>query len=142
VSDIATDPCECSFAAPVPTADCGGLDNIAAETSQIVDTRFQPGAAWRGNKHGRPRKPPLPDSIRELARDHAVEAVEVLVHVLNDPTASARDRVSAANSILDRAFGKPTAHAEAAVTSRFELMSEKELIDYLTSGADYSGGER
>lgn len=142
MNDIATDPCDCSFATPAMTADCGGLDNIASSTPQIVETRFQAGAAWRGNRLGRPRKPPLPASITKLARAHAVQAVEALVGVLNDPTATARDRIIAANAILDRAFGKPTAHAEAAVTSPFEVMSEEQLVNFLTGGADYSGGDR
>lgn len=121
------------------------VDESSAEVVQLPPrrgeaTRFKSGAEWRGNRHGRPRKPPPPapppppKSVKQLAREKSIEAIELLVSVMNDPAARNRDRIGAANAILDRAFGKPTAQVEATVTSRFDTMSEQELIDYLMTG--------
>ena len=48
--------------------------------------------------------------IKELARVHAPEAIDVLAMALRDD--SARVRVAAAEVILDRAYGKPSQHHE------------------------------
>lgn len=45
--------------------------------------------------------------IFELASAHSRQAVETLAEIMKDQAAPAAARVSAANSILDRAHGKP-----------------------------------
>jgi len=45
--------------------------------------------------------------IKSLARTHTVHAVKTLVKIMNDKEAPAHARVSAANAILDRGWGKP-----------------------------------
>ena len=45
--------------------------------------------------------------IRSLARGHTETAINVLVGIMNQPQAPCAARVSAANSILDRGWGKP-----------------------------------
>jgi hypothetical protein len=45
--------------------------------------------------------------IRSLARSHTESAINVLVGVMGQPDAPPAARVSAANSILDRGWGKP-----------------------------------
>src|SRR3546814_10559678 len=47
-------------------------------------------------------------SIRDIARQYTEEAVNGLVAVLRDLNEPAAARVSAANSILDRGYGKPS----------------------------------
>lgn len=61
---------------------------------------FQPGQS--GNPGGRPK---AADDVRDLARQHTVAAVEKLVFWLasDNPKAS----VAAANSLLDRGWGRP-----------------------------------
>ena len=49
----------------------------------------------------------LPE-IRSLARSHTRTALNVLVGVMRNKDASAPARVSAANAILDRGWGKAT----------------------------------
>lgn len=49
-----------------------------------------------------------PTEIRSLARAHTEAAVNTLVGIMNQPTAPEAARVSAANSILDRGWGKAT----------------------------------
>ena len=60
-----------------------------------------------GNPGGRPK---LELSIRELAQQHSMEALETLVHVMR--TGRRGEQVVAANAILDRAYGKPTQSVE------------------------------
>jgi hypothetical protein len=60
-----------------------------------------------GNPGGRPK---LEVSIRELAQQHGMEALETLVQVMR--TGRRSEQVVAANAILDRAYGKPTQSVE------------------------------
>jgi len=64
--------------------------------------KFQPGKS--GNTGGRPK---ILAEVQELAREHTKEAIALFVEILNDSNAPPAARVSAANSILDRAYGKP-----------------------------------
>lgn len=62
-----------------------------------------------GNPTGRP-KIVLEDgkTLRQLSRDHTLEALNVLLEVMRDKTASHAARVSAAQQIHDRGWGKPS----------------------------------
>lgn len=46
--------------------------------------------------------------VRKIARQWTAEAIEALVEIMQDKAARETARVAAANSILDRAWGKPT----------------------------------
>jgi hypothetical protein len=48
-----------------------------------------------------------PTDIRSLARSHTETAINVLVGIMSQSEAPQAARVSAANSILDRGWGKP-----------------------------------
>lgn len=67
-------------------------------------------------------------SIRDAAQEYSEEALAVLVSVMNTTTESAAARVAAANSVLDRAHGKPTqsvdldANVKGSVLTRIELV--------------------
>lgn len=65
-------------------------------------TSFQPGKS--ANPGGRP-KPDI--RLRDAARDKSPEMLAVLVKIANDPKATPSARVAAANSVLDRGWGKP-----------------------------------
>jgi hypothetical protein len=60
-----------------------------------------------GNPGGRPK---LEVSIRDLAQQNSMEALETLVQVMR--TGKPGERLIAANAILDRAYGKPTQSVE------------------------------
>src|SRR6187551_2201749 len=60
-----------------------------------------------GNPGGRPK---VVAEVRELARKHTSEAVETLVSIMTNTKAAPAARVSAANALLDRGYGKPPQH--------------------------------
>ncbi|WP_426287517.1 hypothetical protein [Luteibacter sp. E-22] len=92
-------------------------------TTEKKKTRVGPttwGKGKSGNPGGRsPRVGPNGESIAELARAHTVEALATLVAVCNGDVGKpdkdnpkltlieAKDRIAAANAILDRGWGKP-----------------------------------
>lgn len=62
-----------------------------------------------GNPRGRPK---VVKEIRELAKKHTEDAVKVLVEIMNSTGAKEAARVAAANSILDRGWGRPAQELE------------------------------
>ena len=48
--------------------------------------------------------------VKELARAHTGEAIETLVSIMTNPKSAPAARVSAANALLDRGYGKPLQH--------------------------------
>src|SRR4029450_4330574 len=60
-----------------------------------------------GNPGGRPK---VVAEVRELAREHTGEAIETLVSIMTNHKAAPAARVSAANALLDRGYGKPPQH--------------------------------
>ena len=79
-------------------------------------TQFKPGKS--GNPGGRPK------GIAAKAREHTDKALAVLVAAMDD--SDARVRIAAANSILDRGYGKPVAMT-ADVTKRLDDWEDDEL---------------
>ena len=57
-----------------------------------------------GNPNGRPK---IPAEIREMARAASPEALQALIDVTQDSKAPHAARVTAADKILDRTWGKP-----------------------------------
>jgi hypothetical protein len=72
-------------------------------------------------------------SLDNLAREHTEKAVKVIADIMDDPFAENRDRLKAANDILDRGHGKPLAAtialpANRAAAARLAQMSDDELM--------------
>ena len=65
-------------------------------------TSFQPGKS--GNPGGRPRRS---QEVRELAQEHTTAAIKKLVEIM-EKGESEQAQLMAANSLLDRGWGKPT----------------------------------
>jgi hypothetical protein len=59
--------------------------------------------------------------IRSLARSHTRTAVNVLVDIMRSKDATAAARVSAANAVLDRGWGKATQPLESGDDGSLEL---------------------
>jgi hypothetical protein len=65
---------------------------------------FQKGQS--GNPGGRP-KSVEGVNLRELARSHTEKAINTLVGIMDNEQAPEPARISAANSLLDRGYGRP-----------------------------------
>ena len=115
-----------------------------------------------GNPGGRPKRPEtiakreLTKDVKELAKAHSKEAVETLIAVMQDKKAPHSSRLLAANSLLDRGWGKPQQTIDANVTTNFDGMTDDELrkfiareagaisagnLAFVISGEEESGGE-
>jgi hypothetical protein len=66
--------------------------------------------------------------IRSLARSHTRTAVNVLVGIMRSKDATAAARVSAANAILDRGWGKATQAIETGDDGALELIHRIERV--------------
>ncbi len=69
--------------------------------------------------------------VEILARMHTTLAVDTLAEVCSDPSAPSAARVSAANSLLDRAWGKPKAVMAEDTTG--DVMSDEDLDRQIAS---------
>ena len=68
----------------------------------MVGIPFEAGKS--GNPSGRPK---IPAEVRELARAMTVEALQTAGEIMRDTQQTGPARMSAVNTILDRAWGKP-----------------------------------
>ena len=73
--------------------------------SMTIGKPFKKGQS--GNPGGRPK---VVAEVKELARAHTGEAIKTLVSIMTNPKSAPAARVSAANSLLDRGYGKPPQH--------------------------------
>jgi hypothetical protein len=62
-------------------------------------------------------------SADNLAREHTERAIKTLAAVMDDDIAEDRDRISAANALLDRGHGKPV-HAVIQVPLSRQLQNQ------------------
>lgn len=60
-------------------------------------------------------------SLKALAGNYTAQALETLASIMNDVEQSAAARVAAANSLLDRAHGKPRQELEHAGSEKEPL---------------------
>lgn len=63
------------------------------------------GVKTGGRQAGTPNKTTA--SVKELAQQYVEDALSVLSDIMRDDTAPHAARVAAANSLLDRGYGKP-----------------------------------
>jgi hypothetical protein len=66
--------------------------------------------------------------IRSLARSHTRTAINVLVGIMRSKDATAAARVSAANAVLDRGWGKATQPVGNSDDGALELIHRIERI--------------
>lgn len=73
-----------------------------------------------------------------LAREHTEAAIATIANVMNDWCAEDRDRIAAANALLDRAHGKPVnaviqVPMNRQIAQRLAAMSDEELENEMMS---------
>ncbi len=76
--------------------------------------------------------------IRSLARSHTRTALNVLVGIMRSKDATPAARVSAANAILDRGWGKPPQALESGSDGSLELIHriERVIVDVDPENSD------
>ena len=74
--------------------------------------------------------------IRSLARSHTRAALNVLLCVMRSKDATAAARVSAANAVLDRGWGKATQTVEAGDEGPLEFIHKIERIIVYPENSD------
>jgi len=73
-----------------------------------------------GNPGGRPK---VTADVRELARVHTAAAMNALVDIVGNKKAPPAARVAAANSLLDRGYGRPEAKIDASISRHAVIRS-------------------
>lgn len=70
---------------------------------------------WKPGQSGNPGGMPKGAlDVKQLARNHAATAIETLAAIMRDSLQPPAARVAAANSLLDRGFGKPVQEVTGA----------------------------
>ncbi len=66
--------------------------------------------------------------IRSLGRSHTRTAVKVLLEIMRSKDATAAARITAANAVLDRGWGKATQPLESGADGALELPHRIERV--------------
>lgn len=69
-----------------------------------------------------------PTDIRSLARTHTERAINVLAGIMDQPSAPEAARIAAANSLLDRGWGKPSQAITNGEDGPFEVIQRIERV--------------
>lgn len=101
--------------------------------ARAPDGKFAPG--FCPNPSGRPK---AERDVVELARAHSTEAVQTLVRVMREGKPA--EASAAANSILDRAFGKPRQVVDATVRRDIRSLSDDELLAIIAGEPEAEAG--
>lgn len=114
--------------APSPSVRRRGL-----KPGQTHSGSFKKGHDPRRNLNG-PRMTKARRDFMEMCKDHSDEALGVLIQAMQDESASWRDRMSAANTLIEHAHGRPVSRKEiASMGGNLEFkpvrdMTEEELV--------------
>ena len=88
--------------------------------------------AWKPGQSGNPKGRPKGSgkakvkTVSEVAQLHAKKAIQAIVEVLQNPKSAPSVRLAAANSLLDRAIGKPKQSMEVDAKAE-QVLSIRDL---------------
>lgn len=75
---------------------------------------------------------PMSKEFKELATSHSVEALETCIEIMKDKKKQAKDRIKAAEIIIDRAYGKaPQAIVGGDENDKPVKLSIERIVDLL-----------
>lgn len=101
--------------------------------NQYAFKEGEPNPGYKPGKSGNPGgRPKIDREIRELAQTYSIEAVKVLSGIMLNTEYTPRDRAYAANSILDRAVGRPAQAVVHSGTIDTARASTEELLQQFT----------
>lgn len=92
-------------------------------------TSFKPGQS--GNPGGRPKLTPEEQDALAMAKQFAPDAIRALHEIATSKTASDKARVTAAEAIINRVYGKPKETVESTV--KHERRSESDILKELVA---------
>lgn len=92
-------------------------------------TSFKPGQS--GNPGGRPKLTPEEYDALAMAKQFAPDAIRALHEIATSKTASDKARVTAAEAIINRVYGKPKETVESTV--KHERRSESDILKELVA---------
>lgn len=99
-------------------------------------TSFKPGQS--GNPGGRPKLTPEEEDALALAKSFAPDAVKALHEIATSKTASDKARVTAAEALINRVYGKPKETVESTI--KHDRRSESDILSELAALGLVPGG--
>jgi hypothetical protein len=94
--------------------------------SKTQRTQINEETAWQLESPLRKAKAAIPSGrpkviaeLKELAKEHTAEAIQTLVSIMTNPKFAPAARVSAANALLDRGYGRPAQHITGDVAASY-----------------------
>jgi hypothetical protein len=103
---------------------------LTAIPRKVPGRPFEPGKS--GNPGGRPR---ILANVQEAARQYTAEAMETLANIMRDAKAPPATRVAAANSLLDRGWGRAPASLSLSHETA-EATSERLIAEFAAAARD------
>ena len=101
-----------------------------------MHTRFKKGVS--GNPSGRQK---IPQDVKELARGYTRASIQALGEIVQNQKATDAARVSAANSLLDRAWGRPESSSTIHISLDVRVLSRVEILARLAALTHEDDGE-
>jgi hypothetical protein len=96
------------------------------------------GGSWKKGKSGNPngRPPAIPKEVKAACQEHTEDAVKTLAQIMSDKKANPSARIAAANSLLDRGWGKAAQTLNVKRSNDIRDLTTQELYAIASGGRD------